>query len=94
MAENEDRVASGDQVPQADDKTTEDIEASLDAEMQVADNDDKANNMNLDGANDEPTVPQIETRMPAKKDVALRDFLSKMDEYAPIVCLPHSHALF
>lgn len=45
--------------------------------------------MGLDGTSDEPpTVPQIETRMPAKKDVALRDFLGKMDEYAPIVSSP------
>jgi transcription initiation factor TFIID subunit 10 len=50
--------------------------------------------MNLDGANDtelatrngvvEPTVP-LEARIPAKKDATLREFLGKMDEYAPIV---------
>ncbi|KAL1303583.1 hypothetical protein AAFC00_006948 [Neodothiora populina] len=44
--------------------------------------------MNLDGANDmmpDQEVPTLETRLPAKKDVALRDFLSKMDDYAPII---------
>ena len=49
--------------------------------------------MNLDGANDtEPpqrngtteAVP-LEPRIPAKKDATLREFLSKMDDYAPIV---------
>lgn len=45
--------------------------------------------LNLDGANDAPQdqdVPTLETRVPAKKDVALREFMSKMDDYAPIVC--------
>lgn len=44
--------------------------------------------INLDGANDLPSdqaAPALETRLPAKKDVALREFLSKMDDYAPIV---------
>ena len=74
----------------------DDIEAAVDVdtEMQTDSNhtmDNSSNaksaaNTNMDGTNDDaPAVPQIETRMPAKKDVALRDFLSKMDEYAPIV---------
>lgn len=51
--------------------------------------------MNLDGANDtEPaaingmadTTAAFEARIPAKKDATLREFLNKMDEYAPIVC--------
>lgn len=29
--------------------------------------------------------PIVEPREPTKKDVSLRDFLSKMDDYAPIV---------
>ncbi|KAL6706739.1 hypothetical protein ACN47E_005075 [Coniothyrium glycines] len=54
----------------------------------------QADAMNLDGANDaEPTAvngvtdPTIafEARIPAKKDATLREFLSKMDEYAPII---------
>jgi transcription initiation factor TFIID subunit 10 len=50
--------------------------------------------MNLDGANEmepairngvaEPTA-SLEARIPAKKDATLREFLGKMDEYAPIV---------
>ena len=74
----------------------DDIEAAVDVdtEMQTdsshtmdnSSNAKSAANANMDGTSDDaPAVPQIETRMPAKKDVALRDFLSKMDEYAPIV---------
>jgi transcription initiation factor TFIID subunit 10 len=29
-----------------------------------------------------------ESRIPAKKDATLREFLSKMDDHAPIVCRP------
>jgi hypothetical protein len=51
--------------------------------------------MNLDGAADpEPAVNGVsdtaqtfEARIPAKKDATLREFLGKMDEYAPIVRL-------
>lgn len=28
----------------------------------------------------------LEAREPTKKDISLREFLSKMDDYAPIVC--------
>lgn len=55
----------------------------------------QVDNMNLDGPTDEqPTVngvanvPSTEARIPAKKDATLREFLGKMDEYAPIVSLP------
>lgn len=76
--------------------TADDIEAAVDVdtEMQTdsshtmdnSSNAKSAANATMDGTSDDaPAVPQIETRMPAKKDVALRDFLSKMDEYAPIV---------
>lgn len=76
--------------------TADDIEAAVDVDTEMQtdnshtmDNSSNAKstaNANMDGTSDDaPTVSQIETRMPAKKDVALRDFLSKMDEYAPIV---------
>jgi hypothetical protein len=54
----------------------------------------EADAMNLDGANDtEPaavngmadSAAAFEARIPAKKDATLREFLGKMDEYAPIV---------
>lgn len=44
--------------------------------------------MNLDGANDDgPVAPALEPKIPVKKDASLREFLSKMDDYAPIVSL-------
>lgn len=52
--------------------------------------------MNLDGANDAgpsgqngtaPPELSFEPRIPDKKDATLREFLAKMDDYAPIVCL-------
>jgi transcription initiation factor TFIID subunit 10 len=55
----------------------------------------QADTMNLDGAADpEPaavngiseTAQTFEARIPAKKDATLREFMGKMDEYAPIVC--------
>lgn len=33
----------------------------------------------------DPIVPEPEARIPAKKDATLREFLDKMDDYAPIV---------
>jgi len=53
-----------------------------------------ADAMNVDGANDtEPAAVNgvmqdpvaFEARIPAKKDATLREFLGKMDEYAPII---------
>jgi transcription initiation factor TFIID subunit 10 len=46
--------------------------------------------MNIDGANDvrpedDEVNKPIEARIPAKKDATLREFLGKMDDYAPIV---------
>lgn len=97
MADSEDRAPS-DIKAEAPQATTTDPTApptgdDIDVEVEMQDdntnNTKGAANMNMDGANDDPpTVPQIETRMPAKKDVALRDFLGKMDEYAPIVSSP------
>lgn len=50
--------------------------------------------MSIDPAPPDPENPNIETepvpelREPTKKDISLRDFLSKMDDYAPIVRPP------
>ena len=40
----------------------------------------------------DPTAVVPEPRVPAKKDTTLREFMSKMDDYAPIVrcCSRHS----
>lgn len=53
---------------------------------------------NLESSNQEPTDPVAEppnppSRDPTRKDVSLRDFLSKMDDYAPIVRLQPFHIL-
>lgn len=80
-------------VKKKEEATQDDLgEASIDADMNTTQEDSAASHgMNLDGANDmdmsasNQDVPTLETRLPAKKDVALREFLSKMDDYAPIV---------
>src|ERR1700753_2546783 len=41
-------------------------------------------------ANPENALP--ESRIPAKKDATLREFLSKMDDHAPIVSNPLNHS--
>jgi transcription initiation factor TFIID subunit 10 len=37
-----------------------------------------------------PVAPAPEPKLPTRKDVSLKEFLSKMDDYAPIVCCPIS----
>lgn len=75
----------------------DDIEADLEADLnpQTEATTDAANldKVNMDGANDNAMatdIPILETRIPAKKDASLREFLSKMDDYAPIVGLSNS----
>lgn len=53
---------------------------------------DMAFDTNPESLNQEPSNPAAEPpnpppRDPTRKDISLRDFLSKMDEYAPIVRL-------
>jgi transcription initiation factor TFIID subunit 10 len=77
----------------------DDLDASLEAD--VTQDPTQPSSMNLDGANDpEPSAPRngvtdaaaaLESRIPAKKDATLREFLGKMDEYAPIVRFPLPH---
>jgi hypothetical protein len=74
-----------------DEDMDESIETEIVPETQVAES------MNVDSTNDDPlqasgsTVPDApvaqEARIPAKKDANLREFLGKMDDYAPIVRL-------
>ena len=78
----------------------EEIDASIEADL----NPDatQVDLMNIDGTNDmDPSssngmggvAPALEARIPAKKDASLREFLSKMDDYAPIVCRPRLQCL-
>ena len=66
---------------------------SLDSTDPTLDQDiDMALDTNPESSNQEPSNPVAEPpnpppRDPTRKDISLRDFLSKMDEYAPIVCL-------
>ena len=68
-----------------------DIDAALDPTTDLGVDVDL--DMALDGAADpkpeDPLdAPIPEPREPTKKDISLRDFVSKMDDYAPIVPLP------
>lgn len=70
-----------------DDQAQAEFGASAEVDLNMDDN-PAPSAMNLDGANDAPAesrLPTLETRIPAKKDASLREFLSKMDDYAPIV---------
>lgn len=77
-----------------------DIDASIEADIDMtAPSNPNTNALNLDGANDtndssstlapelDPVGHAPDPRMPTKKDASLREFLGKMDEYAPIVRL-------
>lgn len=35
-------------------------------------------------------APLVDPRLPTRKDTSLREFLSKIDDYAPIVCISDS----
>lgn len=37
----------------------------------------------------DPVAPAPEPKLPTRKDASLKQFLSKMDDYAPIVSLIH-----
>jgi transcription initiation factor TFIID subunit 10 len=73
------------------DTREEEIDASIEADIsqEPLQND----SMQIDSSANEATQasnPEVaasaEPRIPAKKDASLREFLSKMDDYAPIVC--------
>lgn len=83
------------------DSTTQPADSNMDAndeldptvEEEINHDATQADAMNIDGAAEpEPIVNGVsepaqtfEARIPAKKDATLREFLGKMDEYAPIV---------
>lgn len=58
---------------------TQDVDASLDEEMQNVTEEAKADEV-------DPVAPSLEAKMPTRKDTSLKEFLAKMDDYAPIVC--------
>jgi transcription initiation factor TFIID subunit 10 len=40
-----------------------------------------------------PAPPIPESRLPSRKDTSLREFLNKIDDYAPIVCFLRQNSL-
>ncbi|PNS18914.1 hypothetical protein CAC42_5453 [Sphaceloma murrayae] len=80
-----------DRDPHADiEETKDDFEASLEAELKPAAEAGDPSAMNVDSGDAvenplDKELPHIESRLPAKKDASLREFLSKMDDYAPII---------
>lgn len=80
-----------------DAEMNDDLDAAIEADIRPEGAQPEA--MNLDGANETEAAPQrngvpeppLEARIPAKKDATLREFLSKMDDCAPIVCCSPPH---
>jgi transcription initiation factor TFIID subunit 10 len=62
-------------------KPDPDVDASIEQDIDM--NADQAQGANADDAVD----PIAAAPQPSKKETSLREFLSKMDDYAPIVCL-------
>lgn len=71
-------------------KPDPDIDASIEQDI------DMNADQTAQGANADDTVDPIAAApQPSKKETSLREFLSKMDDYAPIVCpSPCSFTLF
>jgi transcription initiation factor TFIID subunit 10 len=75
--------------PSVEETRDEDIDATQ--EVDTSAETTQPDSMNIDGANDARPAEEdevnkpIEARIPAKKDATLREFLGKMDDYAPIV---------
>lgn len=63
---------------------TEDPEATQDPDEMDVDR-KPITNGNTTAAEEEAPPPLVESRIPAKKDETLREFLNKMDDYAPII---------
>lgn len=82
---------SNSQPPEPKMEVTEELDQSV--ENEINHDATSADAMNIDGANDDAPAANgisdaaapFEQRIPAKKDATLREFLGKMDEYAPIV---------
>ena len=80
------------QPPDTNTEVNEELDPTVEDEINR--NVTQADAMNLDHANDvesaavtgaSDATAAFEARIPAKKDATLREFLGKMDEYAPIV---------
>jgi hypothetical protein len=83
------------QPPDTNMEMNDELDQTVDDEIKQDATQLETDAMNLDGAKDaEPpkvngmadSAAAFEARIPAKKDATLREFLGKMDDYAPIVC--------
>ncbi|KAI9810653.1 MAG: hypothetical protein M1827_006112 [Pycnora praestabilis] len=94
MADNASSM-SQDPPPHDTSQPEEELDASIEADIDLS-GASQANqhSMNLDGAADmdpssnpeiDPVAPAPDPRVPTKKDASLREFLGKMDDYAPII---------
>ncbi|KAF2739869.1 transcription initiation factor IID, TAF10 subunit [Polyplosphaeria fusca] len=71
----------------------DELDASIETEVTANASATQPDPMNLDGANDSAMTQNglaeapssMEARVPVKKDATLREFLGKMDDYAPII---------
>jgi transcription initiation factor TFIID subunit 10 len=82
--------------PSASEPRDEEMDVEID-EAIIKEEATQPSSLGLDGTNEEPPAmstgePTLEqqaqeARIPAKKDANLREFLGKMDDYAPIVRL-------
>lgn len=70
-----------------------DTDMNLEEDADGADQDldpNVAKDVTMEDSTEVPAI--LESRIPAKKDATLREFLGKMDDYAPIVCTPEYQA--
>jgi transcription initiation factor TFIID subunit 10 len=68
------------------DQDEEELDTTVEADVDMTEANPNANDFGGDGTQDiDPVAPAAEIRVPTKKDASLREFLGKMDEFAPIV---------
>ncbi|KAI9844975.1 MAG: hypothetical protein M1837_005119 [Sclerophora amabilis] len=86
--------ATADPSPEPKTEKDEELDASLEDDIDMTGTGEKANTLNLDGAGDsDPVLPDLDVvaavdpdpRVPTKKDLTLRELLGKMDDYAPVI---------
>ncbi|KAI9866878.1 MAG: hypothetical protein M1813_000820 [Trichoglossum hirsutum] len=90
MAEQPPNVLPSETVPGAE--PDDELDASIQADIDMTGT-GNSNTMSLDGAGDggppgpsvDPAAAAADPRLPTKKDANLREFLGKMDDYAPII---------